>query len=54
MGKKRRLKNYVLDTNVVVSALLFEGSANQLVLFWKEGHFGLLVSANILKEYTRV
>jgi putative PIN family toxin of toxin-antitoxin system len=44
----------VLDTNVLVSALLFYGPPNRLVALWQEGRIILLVSREVLVEYLRV
>jgi len=44
----------VLDTNVVVSALLFRSEASYLHEMWKRGRFRLAVSPAILDEYARV
>jgi len=38
MGKKREeVKRVVLDTNILVSALLFKGELSKIVELWKEG-----------------
>lgn len=44
----------VLDTNVVVSALLFDGPASRLVALWQQRRFLPLISKPILREYLRV
>ena len=44
----------VLDTNVFISAVLFEGTASQLVEEWSNGRFGFLMSRGVLQEYIRV
>jgi putative PIN family toxin of toxin-antitoxin system len=44
----------VLDTNVVVSALLFTGISSKLVPLWQNDLITLLVSRGILEEYLRV
>ncbi|MBK8378170.1 MAG: putative toxin-antitoxin system toxin component, PIN family [Nitrospira sp.] len=44
----------VLDTNVVVSALLFSGSPSRLISAWQSGRLRPVVSAPILDEYIRV
>jgi putative PIN family toxin of toxin-antitoxin system len=44
----------VLDTNVVVSALLFTGISSKLVPLWEGGGITALVSRGILEEYLRV
>lgn len=44
----------VLDTNVLISALLFSGPPSQLVSAWQSSRLRLVVSAQILEEYLRV
>ncbi len=44
----------VLDTNVVISALLFSGPPSQLVPAWQSGRLQPIVSSPILNEYVRV
>ena len=44
----------VLDTNVLVSALLFTGPPSKLVPAWQSGRLRPLLSAEILEEYLRV
>ena len=44
----------VLDTNVIVSALLFTGISSKLVPLWEGGGITALVSRGILEEYLRV
>jgi putative PIN family toxin of toxin-antitoxin system len=44
----------VLDTNVVISALLFSGPASRLVSAWQSSLVRPVVSAFILGEYIRV
>ena len=44
----------VLDTNVVVSALLFSGPPSRLISAWQSGRLRPVVSAPILDEYIRV
>ena len=44
----------VLDTNVVVSALLFTCISSKLVQLWQGGAITALVSRTILEEYLRV
>lgn len=44
----------VLDTNAVVSALLFSGISSELVSLWQKGSITLLLSREILNEYLRV
>jgi putative PIN family toxin of toxin-antitoxin system len=44
----------VLDTNAIVSALLFTGISSDLVSLWQNGVVTLLLSRDILDEYLRV
>lgn len=44
----------VLDTNVVLSALLFSGPPSHLVSAWQSGRLRPVVSAPVLDEYIRV
>ena len=44
----------VLDTNAIVSALLFSGISSELVSLWQNGSITLLLSREILDEYLRV
>ena len=48
-----RVMRVVLDTNVVLSALLFEGQAARLVSAWQRRRFVWLVSKALLGEYIR-
>ena len=48
------MKRLVIDTNALVSALLFRGTASRLHAHWKSGSFTLLVNHDILLEYARV
>lgn len=43
----------VLDTNVVISALLFSGPPSQLVPAWQSGRLRPIMSARIFDEYLR-
>jgi putative PIN family toxin of toxin-antitoxin system len=44
----------VLDTNVIVSALLFEGETSRLTDNWKQGRLTLILSPDIFAEMVRV
>lgn len=44
----------VLDTNAVISALLFSGVSSKLVSLWQDGLITPLLSREILDEYLRV
>jgi len=49
-----QVKRVVVDSNVVVSALLFGGSSAKLIPLWKGGHIQPLCSKEIIDEYIRV
>ena len=44
----------VLDTNVVVSALLFDGHPSRLTPFWQQRRLLPVISRPVLQEYLRV
>jgi len=48
------MKRIVVDTNVLVSGLLFDGKPGELVKLWKKGRIVPLCSKEIIKEYLRV
>lgn len=48
------MKKVVIDTNALVSALLFGGMPGKLVPLWKEGAIRPLCSKAIMEEYLRV
>jgi uncharacterized protein len=48
------LTRVVLDTNTIVSALLFSGTASRLVPVWQSRRIVVLVSRPIVEEYLRV
>ena len=48
------MKRIVVDTNVLVSGLLFNGKPGQLVRLWKERRVVPLCSKEIVREYLRV
>ena len=52
MGQKEI--RVVLDTNVLVSALLFKGPPSHLVSLWRERRIVLLLSKDVFIEYLRV
>lgn len=58
MGKRtggtKAVIRAVLDTNIIVSALLFSGAPSQLVPAWQAGRLKPVISADILDEYLRV
>jgi putative PIN family toxin of toxin-antitoxin system len=48
------VKRVVIDTNVLVSALLFGGGPGELITLWKENRIQPLSSKDIMEEYLRV
>ncbi len=48
------MRKVVIDTNVLVSALLFDGVAGRLVTLWKDRRILPLCSKEIMDEYLRV
>ena len=44
----------VLDTNVFVSGVFFQGSSYQILKAWRDGKVQLVISQEILEEYQRV
>ena len=53
MGSEKVIR-VVLDTNIVVSALLFGGQLERLIELWKEGKILPLCSKEIIDEYLKV
>jgi putative PIN family toxin of toxin-antitoxin system len=57
MGPKKMtggLKRVVIDTNVLVSALLFDGVPGELIGCWRQGKILPLASRDIINEFIRV
>jgi putative PIN family toxin of toxin-antitoxin system len=58
MGKRAKetagVIRAVLDTNVLISALLFTGTPSLLVSAWQAGRLKPVISADVLDEYVRV
>jgi putative PIN family toxin of toxin-antitoxin system len=55
MGKKQeKVKRVVLDTNVLVSALLFKGALSRLVELWRKGKIIPVISRETFEELTTV
>ncbi len=44
----------ILDTNVFVSGVFFNGPPFEILGAWREGKFEVIVSPEILEEYSRV
>lgn len=53
MGSKK-IKRVVSDTNVLVSALLFDGTPGEIITLWKEKRIEPICSKDIIDEYLRV
>ena len=55
MGKKQeKVKRVVLDTNVLVSALLFKGALSRVVELWRKGEMIPIISKETFEELTTV
>jgi len=54
MGEKEIVTPVVLDTNVLVSALLFSGDMERIVEGWKAGMFVPVFSRETFDEFRRV
>ncbi len=46
-----KITRVVIDTNVIISFMLFGGLPGELIPLWKEGIIRPLISADILNEY---
>jgi len=49
-----KITRVVIDTNVIVSSILFGGPPGELIPLWKAGIIQPLISADILNEYLKV
>jgi uncharacterized protein len=55
MGKKQeKVKRIVLDTHVLVSALLFKGALSKFVELWRKGKIIPVISKGTFEELTTV
>jgi putative PIN family toxin of toxin-antitoxin system len=55
MGKKQeKVKRVVLDTNVLVSALLFKGALSRFVELWRKGKMIPVISKETFEELITV
>lgn len=55
MGKKeKKLRKVVLDTNVLISSILFKGELAGIVDLWKEGRIVPVVSRETFDEFRSV
>lgn len=53
MGKIKKIRT-IIDTNVIVSAILFGGIPGKLISLWKSGHIQPLASKDMIDEYIKV
>ena len=53
MGKIKKIR-VVIDTNVIVSAILFGGIPGKLISLWKSGRITPLASKAMIDEYIKV
>ncbi len=54
MGKKKKPLRVVLDTNVVVSAILFGGQLSRIREFWRSGRISPFLSRATFQELKEV
>lgn len=55
MGKKKKgVTRVVLDTNMLVSALLFKGKVSRFVALWQQGRLAPLLSKETFEELKKV
>ena len=54
MGKTKKSLKVVLDTNVLVSALLFGGELTKIAGFWRKGMISPLLTRETFQEFRRV
>jgi uncharacterized protein len=55
MGKKKKgITRVLLDTNVLISALLFKGSVSGFVVLWQQGRLAPLLSKETFGELRKV
>ena len=54
MGQKEKRLKVVLDTNVLISALLFKGELSRLVDIWRKGNVIPLFSRETFREFKSV
>jgi putative PIN family toxin of toxin-antitoxin system len=54
MGKKKKVKKIVLDTNILVSALLFKGELSKIVDLWEKGKIIPVISKETFEEFKKV
>lgn len=52
--KYARKKRIVIDTNVLISAVFFKGKPGVILEAWRTGSVEIILSGEILKEYSEV
>ncbi len=54
MGKKKKIKRIVFDTNILVSALLFRGELSKIATLWEKGRIIPVISRDTFEEFKNV
>lgn len=54
MGEKKKIKKVVLDTNILISALLFRGELSKIVELWEKGKIIPIISRETFEEFKNV
>lgn len=54
MGKKKKIIRVVLDTNILVSALLFGGDLSKIIDLWLKGKIIPLITPETFEEFQKV
>jgi putative PIN family toxin of toxin-antitoxin system len=54
MGKKKKIIRVVLDTNILVSALLFSGDLSKIIDLWLKGKIIPLITSETFEEFQKV
>ena len=55
MGKENKeIKKIVLDTNILISALLFKGELSKIVDLWEKGKITPVISKETFEEFRDV
>ncbi len=54
MGEKKKIIRVVLDTNILVSSLIFRGMVSKIVDLWETGKIIPVISRETFDEFTKV
>lgn len=54
MGEKKKIIRVVLDTNILVSSLIFRGMVSKIVDLWETGIIIPVISRETFDEFTKV